>query len=458
MKQNSEFVKSFLQKSSNESDRRYYNRIYFKEPVIRPRPYVLKENEIILGCRTPTFTRANTTTLDCKKFNDDGTPNAVSFLIIGRQGTGKSITGASVGLDNLVYRFGEKIFIYDPKNEFDKHTEPSFENGVIRKAKVDEYLSSINLARKGYKLVSIAPEIAGRHVKVDHRFSITFDDILEIYNFDKTEAIKILIELLGIASEGAIMDLVREILSSKKIRSFDELRTESLKVAKKLSLPPQTQAVFARKIKVAVSMGILSKGEGKGIDILNLMKDNDGVIYKAKLKLTGSDSEADLAYNAILKLVCLKLVIDCFLYVQGSAAAVVRSKNGVCFMFDEIDVLASEIADSSTRTFITNMLTKYRAAKIDFIGIGQEASLIYHELFSQCKVIITSQVTSNNAKMLKDRHISKELVDATSGLLGQLKLKEKTSVDTYVSEWCCIDENNQIVGPYWPMPPLSNFN
>lgn len=449
------YTRYYLENSINESDRRYYNRVYRKEEVIHEKLYVLKDNEVILGCKNPNFTKENTVSLDVKKFNDDGSTNAVSFLIVGRAGTGKSVSASIIALDNMVERFHEKLFIYDPKNEFDKHKAPSYEHELARKNKVDKYLKSINLARKGYKIWSIAPEIAGKLVKADQRFSITFSDILEIYAFDKTESIKVLIELMGIQTRENLIDLIRELIESKRVKSFKELLDKSEKVAEKLNLMP-TQNILRRKLKIALDVGLLSNDEGKGIDILPLMKEYDAVIYKGKLKLTGGDTESDLPYNAALKLVMLKIIIDCALYSQGSDAAVVRSKNGVCFMLDEIDVLCDENSDSSTRIFVTNILTKYRSYRVDFIGIGQEASRIYHELFSQSKVILTSQVTSSNGTMLKARHVDKELLDPSAGILGQLKLKCRTSLDTYVSEWCAIDQDNQIT-LYYPMPSLSNF-
>lgn len=442
--------------SLNQSDIRYYYRVYHKEPIVKIDPFVIKKNDVILGCNTPVYKRENTVTLNVKKFNDDGTTNALSFLIIGRQGTGKSYEGSSIGLDNIVTRFGEKLFIYDPKGEYDKHKNPSYENEPVRKGKVDKYLNSINLSRKGYKIYTIAPVIAGKNTKVDLRFSITFADIMEIYQSEPTEALKIIIELIGLKSQPNTIDLVRELIEGRHVKTFKEMQDKSEAVSKKLNLQ-QTQSVLERKLGIAIRSGLLSDEKEKGIDILNILKENEVVIYKGKLKLTGSDTDTDLPYNAALKLVMLKIILDCALYFQGNSAAVVKSRNGVCFMLDEIDVLADESSDSSTRIFVTNILTKYRAFKIDFIGIGQEASRIYHELFSQVKVVLTSQVTSANASMLKERHVDKEYLDSTSGILGQLKLKVKTDLDTYVSEWVAIDEDNRII-PFYPLPPLSDAN
>ena len=75
----------------------------FPPPQVQPeKPVLPTSNQIILGYDGVAFTKDKLQTLNIRKFDLDGTPNAFSGLFLGIAGFGKSVNAGVTGLVEFV--------------------------------------------------------------------------------------------------------------------------------------------------------------------------------------------------------------------------------------------------------------------------------------------------------------------------------------------------------------------
>jgi len=415
-------------------------------------PIEVGPNDLVLGCSGPEFSRDNLVKINMKRFGEGGVGEKFTWTgaIVGIQGSGKTQMAREVICANFATRFKEHFFIYDPKGEWWSIAEPSYEQPGEKavREKVDAMYSSLaipGLHRQGYKVVTISPLFLGTDRKnVDIFFSISWQNVRDVYDRTPDEAIKMLVELLGITGGveriEKMIDFISYVMLDRKISSWKGFRLRIRELSVKWG---ETAGSLLRKYRLRKEQKVISDNPKYHIDILRLMVDYQGVLYRGKLKTT-PNAYVDLPFNACLKIIGSLILNDMFRYNVDKDSGAVMKLTEIAVGFDEIDLIASEVEDSSTREWVLSFAAKARMAGIDLTIIGQEASLIYNELFTQCKVIMTSIVTENNAKILAKAHIPKEYLNMEGGLLSTLKRKQKTSVETEQDEWAVKDEEGNV--------------
>ncbi|MDE1768022.1 MAG: hypothetical protein KGH62_01510 [Candidatus Micrarchaeota archaeon] len=447
-----------LKESNLHTHIELYNKLTaHEEPP--PEPIRLSDNDLILGTSSTTYSKDNLKLLDIRRVGANGESTTFTSIILGQAGGGKSYQAAVWYLDNLHDRFGIPIIIVDPQHEWDSHRKASFEEQGQKKARdaVDKLFWDLGgeqakMVRHGYDIEVISPLMSANMEKrknVDRYFAISYSDIRYIMNYSPDEGIKLLLEVLGIdSSDDNYIDLLKVVMADRQIETFAELKDAIGKKAKRYKT---VSGKLLRKLRIQGLTHVISDKPEDILDIFGLLKQKV-VIFQTKLKTSNKDTYLDLAFNATIKIILFKILIAC---VQYNLDHKLDSELKECaVLIDELDLYANETEDSSTRDFVTFLLTKGRKAGIHFGGIAQEASLVYHELFANVKIISTSVVTPNNAKPLRDRHISKEYLDLESGILSHLKVKQPTSIFTEVPQRAVIDEANKVIICY-PFPSKS---
>jgi hypothetical protein len=470
-----DFRKNLLGRSYQYTDMQKYNALYYVKPKEIINSVEMTPNKIIAGFSTLDYKRENLVIIDIGKFTKGGRPRAVQMLVIGPNGTGKSALAGNLIFTNFVGRLGESAFIYDPKDEWDNHTQPAYASKRETKQRVliDRLLDEIGevegkkLERRGYECIKICPIVAdagtAKNVKY---FSVCYSDLMLIKKRTAPEAPKLFIELIGfdIGQHEYGLDLIKLIMNDEDVTTFKEFYEEVQKTGIREGYSEKTILVLRRKLKAAMESNYITDDPEKSINILELMRNYNAVIFKGLLKSSQKLSPVEACFYATLKIELWLIYIDCYAYhVQRDETAIIKNKNGILFACDELPVICNENENTTTRDFIANFLLQGRAAGIDFLGIAQESSLIYNELKSQIKITFTTRLTPSNIKYLEGKGVGPEWLSVKEGgLLTTLKINvepiicgEPSGLD--VAQQAFINENGRVTRCY-PFVPLSKIH
>ena len=494
--------KDTLERSTRHTDREKWNELYYKKPPTILDHVELDSNKIIAGMKTLNYNgnKNEIVVTDVEKFGKDGKPLTIHALTVGENGTGKTVFSAHLIYNNFSDRFHEPIFIYDPKDEWSEHDEPSFTSKADTKKRklVDKLLDEIGevegkkLQRKGYPSYKIIP-FCGKNTsrKGVHKFAISYDNILRLRKKIKAEAPKQLIRLLGLDQQPheLLYALIESTLEDEDVKSFkefmesvkkkqrkkDERGLEIINPNKPDEFSEKTTVPLLRKMTMALQNKYITDIESESINVLELIrdcnlkheghseKDYNVVIFIGQLKSSHSLSPAEIPFYVTLDITFKLIFDDCMAFhVEGDYSSIIQAKNGILIVIDELTMVANANEKTETRDMVANFVLQGRAGKMDFLGIAQASSQIYNELFEQIKIIFTTPLTPSNTKMLAEKGVEKHWIDKKEGgMLTSLKKAvepiicgEKSGMR--VSQIAIIDSNTQRVQKCYPFPPLSN--
>jgi hypothetical protein len=482
-----DFRKDTLERSLRDSDMKQYNDLYYQNPPTIIDHVEMTPNKIIAGFKTLNYTgdKNEIVVSDIEKFDKSGKPLTLHMLIVGENGTGKSVFAAHAIYINFCDRFNEHVIIYDPKDEWEEHDEPSFSSKQDTKKRrlVDKLLNDIGevegkkLERKGYPAIKISPYCrSGVKQKGVKQFAICYQDLLRLKRRNKPEAAKQLIRLLGLdlQQHELIYSIINRVLEDDSVSSFEEFiqcvkrmkkkkDNRGVEIADDEGFSEKTVVVLVRKINLALESKYITDDPEDSINILELVRDNKVVIFKGLIKSSHSMSPAEKPFYVTFDIIYKELFDDCIAYhVNHDEDAVMKQENGVLFVFDELTMVANDAETTETRDMVSSFVLQGRAGRMDFLGIAQESSQIYKELFAQIKIIFTTWLTPSNTKMIESKGVGKQWTDKKEGgLLTTLKkgvepiiCGEKSGMR--VSQIAIINSNNLAdIKKCYPFPPLS---
>lgn len=175
-----------------------------KDIVVEPEFTNINADEILLGSTSRDYTDAVILPYTSKKRS--------TIVIVGGQGSGKTVLGQQIVLDNYHYRMGHPVFAVDPRLDWHRiirpNTNPAFAH-IFKKHQVrpHSYGNAHFVAPKFMELLdSYAKSRDGDEV------TISFKDFRQL---DRDTAAGLLSELLGIDMDEPAYAIVREIIQNR---------------------------------------------------------------------------------------------------------------------------------------------------------------------------------------------------------------------------------------------------
>lgn len=444
--------KSLLNSNSWSAQRDYYEIFGYKAAPVEE-PIEIKDNDLVLGFGSKDFSRDNIRKINLGIFSGgNNVARSIRCMFLGATGAGKTTQCSTVALDNFVERFSYKFFAYDPKREWYTKKQPA-----VVKPKVKKLFADFGVTARGYDLFVISPKMLNNKRNVDQEFMIGYDDIKRLATgpaADAVEAVRLLLELVNMDDPGPdLVGLLQILVTKLYINDFTELEDYIEKEGAYYKIPNTSIQSLIRKISLAIDGKVITNNENYIINVLELMHEHDGVVFAGKLRSQNKNTLVDNPYNAVFKILALEILYDCVAYnIQRDRSDTILQSE-VVMVLDELDVLAPDNENTTTRDFVRAIFTKARGAGITALGIAQEATLVDKELFEQFDIIFCGGgISDENGKMLVRRGVPQLAVDQ----LRNLRSGERTNVGTKVAQWCAMDRNRHIT-KYLPIPPQSAY-
>lgn len=426
----------------------------------------LDRNHMLIGFRTPQFTIDNAITIDLnfeKSYGNTVELQSKVITIMGQKGDGKSGV-SSLFIDYFIQQRHMKIIIIDPQHEYYRKEKKVFDditNDDEYLAEIDDFLSTYNQVRRGYKLYKIAPKFLGtERENIDLYYTLSWNDFKDMFTSNNLSAINTLIELLGIENNESNVDFLLSTISENEREIFSwETLLAKLNAYRRTN--KKVKRIFhALKTRMSGSQSMLSDNDEDHLNIFKILDKYDGIIFAAELPDTESVDEEETmltkVYNDFVKIFVMQIRNELRKTVRGSVNSRFKDKQGIVFIIDEADVLIPN-GKSSLKTILVRLATKERKTMITLILMTQSADKLDATIFKQSNYIITSAPDKDNAKALYLINVQKSVVIAMQSLRKRDDSNE-TSIRTSVAQFSLInhDKNNAHI-EFYPTLPCADF-
>lgn len=442
------FTRGILSSVDIRSANKVSEEIFGKRKIMEvDNSFHLNKNQMLIGFRNHDFSEGSEVVIDLeleKRIGNGIERQSKVINILGRKGEGKTAL-ATVIIDYLVQQRHVPIFVIDPWGEFYKRKQPFVDKDVDYEfySRLNKHLSKYNLKIKGYKTCVISPKFLGKKPNVDKYFSISFPQVKDLINKNSYDGINLLADILGIANNEPNIDfLLRTIKSADgiHINSWSELK-DTLKKLKSYSkrndeLSVRVSSIFS-KLNIRLLLGVLSDDEKDEIDILQLLKENELLVFNGEIRTEEDDTYQTKIYNSILKFILSVIKTD-LKNLLSNLPSTLTNKEGVWIVCDEADSVAPEKGQSSLKTDYVQLATKQRKAMISLINITQSALKLDQILFSQADYIFTFRPDEDNRKIFERRGMSEENLS----IIDELKYGVETGIGIKMNECAFTTKNN----------------
>lgn len=417
----------------------------------------LGENEIPIGFSSFKFTIENlvTLTLNFK--------TKVSFLVIGKNRTGKSVTSAMM-IDNIFLKFKSlnkriKILGLDSKKELFTHKMPfAFNKEPYWQEKYDSFFELYGLKRFGYKMLCIRPKFLGEVPNVDKYYTLTYPDFKQLLITNKQDAVTILIELLGLEANPNNVSLILRAVADLTITTWQGLydRMRKFSPSKKevqddeeAKLVGTSARTAFREIKAGLEIGYLSDNPDDRFNVLEAYSEYDFINFVGDIRSSKDDNPFTIKYNAYVKMLVTQVMKDVERYRQGSPDTYI--KGDILLWIPEVDSLVPKEGNSSLKAMVTQSITKLGSFGVHTVIDVQQIDRIDPSVFRESS-IISSRADEENLKMIENKGVNEETV----AKFRSLAMKKETSVGTRASLFGFLYEDTLPVFAF-PFPSCSAF-
>ncbi|MGP8253428.1 MAG: glycine--tRNA ligase subunit alpha [Terracidiphilus sp.] len=169
-----------------------------------------------------------------------------------------------------------------------------------------------------------------------------------------------------------------------------------------------------------------------------------GVVLAGKIKVAGLNNYVDLSYEAVIKMLMLKIEYDGFAWNVGKNPNAVLQTDCVVHV-GELDTFAPADDRSPMSRFMRDRSTKGRQSGVNYFFDVQESSTVDAELFNQIKILDCATVSDSNAKTLERKGINKNNIAYLQKLRREVwPIHNGRKIGYKVAERCVIDRLNHI--------------
>ena len=444
-----------LMQSNSYTSKMMLKKMYPPEKVI-VEPLVITDNDVILGYKTEDFTDKNNAQLLNLGIFERGETGSVNIGFLGITGSGKTAEAWKF-IENFVFRFRYCFFEIDVKHEAWIHRKPLY--SLPGKEAIDASLEQLGQTRQGLDLLIVAPRgiISKEDTNVDVWISVGWKDIQDIAKYDNGEAIKILADILGISTtDDDSLDILDRAIEDG-IETVEDFYKFVMAINKKEGIDYAGSTKILRKLKLRMDKDILS--DKYTFDLLGEMKKRQGaggVVLAGKIKVAGLNNYVDLSYEAVIKMLMLKIEYDGFAWNVGKNPNAVLQTDCVVHV-GELDTFAPADDRSPMSRFMRDRSTKGRQSGVNYFFDVQESSTVDAELFNQIKILDCATVSDSNAKTLERKGINKNNIAYLQKLRREVwPIHNGRKIGYKVAERCVIDRLNHII-IFVPGVPQSQF-
>lgn len=416
---------------------------------------IIPKDELFLGFTDKTFQTPVTV-----KYNGKST----SFGIFGQAGDGKTQFFKHLVFTQFHDRFGYKILLLDPKNDYWNLHEPQSEQRLV------DILRRVDIKPRGYKASYYRPLFLNLHGRPGKEYIITFADFKSLEQQKRTEAMKEIFMIDEKTPAGRALSWIapRTPMSLSSFRKrLDDYKDFVLEERRKAGSNIKiVSSQFRTSLEERIAQGVIGDD---GMQIPLERDDETGEVTKSKiahaaticndLMDTNKDGivvmEQDLdGSNSYISSCLTKMAIaqpwtDRYNYVTTDGHEGLLA-SPVFVGIDEADVLCphERIKTSPSRTQINQLQSKGRAFGWSIGTISQKPYNLSQEHIDHFKSIATTR--------LNDERIIKIIQEKFRIEEHQLEDLRKMDYDTNepVKEWVWFTGNP--ANPYarfYPPPP-----
>jgi hypothetical protein len=467
-----QLYKAILGTSMRYTDRMVYKQLFGEEIEEAPAAFQLGVNEVILGFSSLQFSMANLVKLNMNLVSgwETGKPSFMpkTICVIGKKGSGKTVLMKML-IEQIRRRFGFKVVKIDPYGEFYVSKYPfAHDKSPQYQHFLDQWMAAYGQSRYGLKLVVISPRYLRKEaaenpdVKVIY-YAIHYHHFKDMARYSNERAMTLLAELLDLNDNRANINLLMTVMADDKINSWRDLYN-ALAIAVRMKAGTQVSVIFYA-IKAMLAQHILSDDEDDDIDIMQLLAENDELIFKGRLRKSVNDTFMDRIYNVHVKMLLDLPSNDLKRFAEGATDTYLAG-TPVIIASDETDSLApAEGVCSLTEDYI-QLAKKERKTQIFVFNAVQSAEDINKSLLDQSDFIFTFRVDEENVGVFKKRHVSRGLLDRLANLV-MAQATKPSNIATTPSECAVLNERNECIaedfrgneipGIFYGFPPSQAF-
>ena len=467
-----QLYKAILGTSLRYTDRKVYKHLFGEEMEEATASFQLGINDVILGFTSLKFDLQNLVKLNMNLVSgwETGKPvfSPKTVCVIGKKGSGKTVLMKML-VEQIRRKFGFKVIKIDPYGEFYMSKYPfAYDRSEQYQHFLDEWMATYGQERYGLKLVVISPrylkkeEIEGSDNKVRY-WALHYHHFKDLARYDNDRAMTLLAELLGLSDNRSNINLLMTVMADDKMNSWRDLYN-ALAVAVRMKAGTQVSVIFYA-IKAMLAQHIISDDEEDDIDIMQLVAENDELIFKGRLRKSLNDTFMDRIYNVHIKYLLALPSNDLKRYGDGATDTYLNG-TPVIIASDEADSLApAEGICSLTEDYI-QLSKKERKTQIFVFNAVQSAEDINKSLLDQSDFIFTFRVDEENVNVFKKRHVSKGLLDRLANLV-MAQASKPSNIATTPSQCAVLNERNECVaedvrgreipGIFYGFPPGQAF-
>lgn len=402
---------------------------------------ILEKDEMPIGFRKPDYSLDDEDNLVKVNFHftyeHDGKVverKSRVISIIGDKGSGKSWLAGTI-IDYVVEQWGMKVFIIDPSGEYFAHKFKWNPHNKDIEEKADELLAKIGRARRGRKITIIAPKFLGEQDNVDIYYSLSFKEIKSMMK-SNPKTINYIAELIGIQGDIPNINVLSNIFTPEKLENMFTW-SDFERVLNMEKRHTDVRKIFS-SYQYRKNIGVFNDDEKTHIDIIDLLVNNEIVIFQGILRTEEDDDFQTILYNTHIKILIDEILYELNKIKRNKPDARIKNRNGIFLVADEADSLIPATGNSTLRNRMVTLATKHRKDMINQIIITQSAAKIDNTLFQQTDYIFTAKIDDINASVFRKKQINQNVIDD----LFRLNTEQTTSIGTVVNQFAFLYRMN----------------
>jgi DNA helicase HerA-like ATPase len=467
-----QIYKAILSTGGRYADRKIYEELFGEQIEETSTSFKIGINEVILGFTSLKFEKNNLVKLNMNLVSgwETGKPSFMpkTVCVIGKKGSGKTVLMKML-IEQIRKRFGFKVVKIDPYGEFYTSKHPfAYNKSSQYQQYLDQWMGEFGQTRYGLKLVVISPRYLRKETSENPDvnviyYAIHYHHFKDMAQYNNERAMTLLAELLGLSENRANINLLMTVMADNKINSWHDLYN-ALAAGVRRKESTQVSVIFYA-IRAMMAQHILSDDEKDDIDIMQLIAENDELIFKGRLRKSSNDTFMDRIYNVHVKMLLDLPSNDLKRFAEGATDTYLQG-TPIIIASDETDSLApAEGICSLTEDYI-QLAKKERKTQIFVFNAVQSAEDINKSLLDQSDFIFTFRVDEENVGVFKKRHVSKGLLDRLANLV-MAQATKPSSIGTTPSECAVLNERNECVaedingreipGIFYGFPPSQAF-
>lgn len=420
-----------------------------KEELVEP--FRLKENEILIGFSSIKYIIENAVIITLNL------TSAISLLVIGIRRTGKSATSARI-VGQIHKKQKIPIIAVDSSGELFTHRYPfGYYESDERQERLREWFEQFGEEPKGLYTYVISPKALGESENVDKQYAISYGDIKRLHKYRPQDAKTIVAEILGVTDNKSNVRLISLAMEDERVPSWEGFKNKLISLRKgiktgdeeadKLTKSRATNVFIA--IEDAISSGWISDDPNDWVDVLELAKKYELLVWAGQIRTVKDDNEETVKYNGILKLFLTTITEDVIRFQKGANDCYLTNPNGIILWMPEVDSLVNAEGNSSLKPLVSQIVTKMGKHHINSVFDVQNAANIDDSIFKN-SVIMSSKADNDNYLVLKERGIGENALSVFKRLITKIKV----SIGITVSQFGFSSESIDPVF-FFPAPPTS---